>query len=187
MDWEYLGGAALAAVIASVVAHVLFRVWLDRALERRLGAFAAGEQAPGSGEGAQPEDSRAAGAGRFAEIAPELVSLARSATDSVIRKEEVHEWHGPNLSALGSDDISDVIHENLRRASLNALAARSLLSEAIRKHRASIPPELAGELTAFCERLSTDEPGSATERKRRLATELDALEAGFRDALGANL
>lgn len=187
MDWEYVGVAALAALIASVVAHVLFRAWLDRALERRLEAFAAREPGRGRGEGATPEDLRGAGVGHFAEIAPELVSLARSATDSAIRKEEVHAWHGPNVSAIGSDDISDVIHENLRRASLNALVARSLLSEAIRKHRSSIPTELEAELRAFCDRLSSDEAGTAAERKRRLAGELDALEAGFRDVLGANL
>lgn len=183
MDSQDLFVVVFAAVAASALVHGLIALWLKRSIERRL--------SPGVATPATAATARAADAPRapdaqtdlFSDLAHELVTLARAATDTAVRNEEAKEWHRPN--AGGSDEIADVVRDRLRRAAWSAVAARSALTEAVRRNRATIPAGLESELYAFCDRLAAEENGTPAERKRRLSADLDALETRFRDALGA--
>lgn len=179
MELEYLAAVVVAALVVSALVHGLIAVWLKGAIVRALAS-----SADGTGSGGVVRASTEAGdPERFTEIAPELVNLARAATGTAIRHEEVHEWHQLDLFPLGTDDISEAVREKVRRAAFDAVAARSALVHAVRRHRSAIPAPLEAELSAFCERLEPGDGGSRLERKRRLATELDALESRLRDAL----
>ena len=189
MDSESVWTIVVAVVLLSAATQVLTATWLRRSLMRELAASAPPANAAADvgvslarGESVEPGDPA-----RLAEIAPELVSLARAATESAIRTEEVHEWHQLDLFPLGSDDISEAIRDKVRRASFDALATRSALFLAIRRHRGAIPAPLEAELRGFCDRLDPDDGSSRSERKRRLAADLDALEAGLRETIGADL
>ena len=199
MDWRYLAGAVLAAIAASALVHVLLGVWLRGALDRRLEAFradaareleafrsgAARQLEALEGEASKQRALTEASADRFADVAEELVNLARNATESAIRKEELDEWHRPSQAALGADDVSEAIRGRLRRASWEAVAATSSLSAGMRKHRALIPAALEAELSSFCDRLNAKEGDDASDRKRALAAALDALESRFRESLSS--
>ena len=188
MDRQDLLFVVLAAVAASALVHGLIALWLQRAIERRLSSL--GTTTPTTTRiagtaGAPSAAARAADAQTdlFSDVAQELVNLARSATDTAMRNEEAKEWHKPN--AGGSDEIADVVRDRLRRAAWSAVAARSALTEAVRRNRATIPAALESELYAFCDRLAADDGGTTAERKRRLSADLDALESRFRETLGA--
>ena len=177
MESGFAWSAFLGALIGALVAGLLALALVKRALDRRLGGS---DSAP-----ATSASDPATSGERFAEVAPELVTLARSATDSAIRREELHEWHQPDLFAESEDDISQTIRAKLRRATFNVAVAKSALQGAIRKHGAAMPAELRAELTAFSAALDAEDGGAPHERKRRLSTELDALERRIREALGA--
>lgn len=191
MDWEYLAVAILAAVAVSALVTGLVGVWLKGSVDRRLDAFAASAAAQLEAfraEAARQQEAHAVRADRFADVADELINLARRATESAIRSEELNEWHRPNAAALGSDDVSEAIRGRLRRASWDTAAATSSLSAAIRRHREVIPGVLEQELAAFHDRLtSASGEGASSERKRELAGALDSLESRFRDLLGASV
>ena len=182
MDSQYVWTIVVAVVLLSAVVQVVTALWLRGAIARQLGAgavrAAVGSAHP-AGAGGDADD--------FAELAPELVNLARAATNTAIRNEEVHEWHQLDLFPLGSDDISEAVRDKLRRASFDAVAARSALFVALRRNRALIPAPLETELRGFCERLEPTEEGTRAERKRRLAGDLDALEHRMRGYLGADM
>ena len=173
--WSALGGALLGSAIAVAFGAVLVRGMLDR----RLASLAA---VP-----VQNADIAPASRSGFTEIAPELVALVRTATESAIRREEVTEWHRPSLAGGTSDDVSEVIRGRLRRASFNAVAARAALNAGIGRFRGAIPADLETELRAFCTRLDSEEDAPSSERKRRLAEDLDAIETRIREALGSGL
>ena len=172
--WGAFLGALAGSALAFAVAALVVRAWLDRRLAR-----AGSAPAHAASDGPVRDDA-------FADVAPELITLARAATDSAIRTEELNDWHRPSMSSLGSDDVSEIIRGKLRRASFNAVASRAALSTAIRRHRASLPAALESDLLRFCEGLETDGNGaSSSERKRKLAADLDRLEARVREALAA--
>lgn len=183
MESEYLWTAILVAIAASALLHVAVGLWLQRSLVRVLG------RVPSSAADfpTSPAASAEGSADRMAEVAPELVMLARMATDSAIRTEEVHEWHQLDLFPLGSDDISQAVRDKLRRALFDAVTARSALFVALRRNRAVIPAPVEAELRAFCERLEPTEEGTRAERKRRLAADLDALEHRLREYLNEDM
>ena len=173
--WGAFVGALVGSVVAFVVVALIVRGWL----ERRLAAL--------GGVAARPAEAPATSDAALADVAPELVTLARAATDSAIRSEELNDWHRPSMTELGSDDVSDIIRGKLRRASFAAVAARAALAAAVRRHRAALPASLANELTDFCERLESNGNGATSgDRKRRLGADLDVLEARIRDALGSD-
>ncbi|HEX6589775.1 MAG TPA: hypothetical protein VF039_12195 [Longimicrobiales bacterium] len=172
----------VAIVLLSGAVQFGIALWLRNAL--RQPGVVAGAGHAGADRGGFTAGSGAEG---FADLAPELVNLARAATNTAIRNEEVHEWHQLDLFPLGSDDISEAVRDKLRRASFDAVAARSALFVALRRNRGVIPTPLAGELGAFCERLEPSDEGTRAERKRRLAADLDALERHLRDYLGADM
>jgi hypothetical protein len=58
---------------------------------------------------------------------------------------------------------------------------------ALRRHRGALPATLEGQLREFCDRLDPDDGSSRAARKRRLATDLDAVEAQLRQTIGADL
>ena len=179
MESDFAWSAFLGALVGSLIVGGLTLVLIKRSLERGLSA----PDLPA--QGALDAGTAPAPAGeRFAEIAPELVTLARSATDSAVRREELHEWHQPDLFSQSEDDISQTIRAKLRRATFNVAVAKSALQGAIRRHGASVPAELRSELTAFAALLDAEDGGTPSARKRRLAAELDALEARIRDSLG---
>ena len=186
MDWQHLLVAIVAAVVAAFLVYFLFRSSLERALDARLdrlSSAAAGQLAMTREETGVLRDAHRTHDDRFAEIAAELIDLARAATESVVRSAEVHEWHRPNM-ALGADDVAAVIRDKLRRASFNAVAARSQLVGAMRRHAASLPQPIESDLRAFCAHLDGNGDASSVEHRRRLADELEKLETRFRDALG---
>jgi hypothetical protein len=173
-------GAFVGALVGALVAGAVVGFIVKRALVRRLDAL----DARGSASVAALPSGH--DGDRFAEIAPELVTLARTATDSAIRREEVHEWHQPDLFAQSEDDIAQTVRAKVRRASFNVAVSRSALHGALRRHAASLPASLADELAAFADRLEPNGDGSPAERKRRLAADLDALESRVREALAAS-
>lgn len=183
MEPEFVWTIVGAVVLLSAAVQVLTALWLKGAIARQL---AAGTTRDGSVTAADL-DVQPANADGFADLAPELVNLARAATNTAIRNEEVHEWHQLDLFPLGSDDISEAVRDKLRRASFDAVAARSALFVALRRNRALIPAAIEGELRAFCERLEPTEEGTRAERKRRHAADLDALERRMREYLGADM
>lgn len=183
MDSESVWTIVVAVVLLSAVVQVVVALWLKGAIARQLAGGAAGRGATSSLE----SEAGDAGSYGFAEIAPELVNLARAASNTAIRNEEVHEWHQLDLFPLGNDDISEAVRDKLRRASFDAVAARSALFVALRRNRALIPAPLEAELRSFCERLEPSEEGTRAERKRRLAADLDALEHRLREYLGADM
>lgn len=181
-------GSSVAALVVAVVVVVLvsaalqwlFAIWLKRGLLRELSTRSGG---PAAGSQASDESG---GAERFAEVAADVVTLARAAANAAIRNEEVHEWHQLDLFALGADDISETIRDRVRRAAFDAVAARSAFFVALRRHGAAIPVPLETELRAFGQQLDRDESGTRAERKRKIVAELDAVEARIREALGAD-
>lgn len=180
MESGFVWGAFFGALAGALIAGMAVAAVVKRALDRRLGAHAS--------LGAEPvsQEPAATNGERFAEIAPELVTLARSAADSAIRREELHEWHQPDLFAESEDDISQAVRAKLRRATFNVAVARSALQGAIRRHGGTLPADLRAELAAFSAALEAEDGGSPYERKRRLAAELDAVESRIRDALGTS-
>ena len=173
--WSALAGALVGSAVAVAFGALLMRGWLRRALTANGSAAT------------QVADSATTSHAGFTDVAPELVALARTATESAMRREEVNEWHRPSLAGGTNDDVSEVIRGRLRRASFNAVAARAALNAGIGKHRGAIPADLEAELRAFCSRLDGDDDAPSSERKRRLAEDLDAIEARIRDALGSGL
>ena len=183
MDSESVWTIVVAVVALSAAVQVALAVWLRNAITRGRAAGPSGLQAAPSPETETDADAPYG----FAEIAPELVNLARAASNTAIRNEEVHEWHQLDLFPLGNDDISEAVRDKLRRASFDAVAARSALFVALRRNRSIIPAPLDAELRGFCERLEPSDEGTRAERKRRLAADLDALERRLRDYLGADM
>lgn len=195
MDLTYLAVAVVVAVAVSALVHGWLVSRLGRSVERRLDAMTAEvtralEAMRATAERGEAEEHlrRSRHADRLADVAHELVTLARTATDAAIRREEIHDWHRPDLETLGSDDIAASIRDQLRRSSLNAVAARSALVLAIRRHRDAIPDELESAIVSFCDGLNDDAAGAAAgrDRRRALATALDALEGRFGEVLGAD-
>ena len=180
MESGFALSAFLGALVGTLVAAAIVVPMLTRSIERRIGADARLAVPSAAAE------SSTASTDHFAEIAPELVTLARSATDSAIRREELHEWHQPDLFAESEDDITQTIRAKLRRATFNVAVAKSALQGAVRRHAAALPADLRAELTAFSATLDAEDGAAPYERKRRLAAELDAIEARIRAALGAN-
>lgn len=179
MDSGFAWSAFLGALVGSVLVGGIGLVLMKGTLDRRLSGAPATVQPQLEGEASAVPSGE-----RFAEIAPELVTLARSATDSAMRREELHEWHQPDLFSQSEDDISQTIRAKLRRATFNVAVAKSALQGAIRRHGASVPAELRSELTAFAALLDAEDGGTPSARKRRLSAELDALEGRIRDSLG---
>lgn len=195
MDMMYLAVAVVAAVAVSALVHAWLGARLERSVERRLAAMSGDVnralesfRAASERSEAEEEGHRARHADRLADVAHELVTLARNATDAAIRHEEIHDWHRPGLAGLGDDDIAASIRDQLRRSSLNAVAARSALVLAIRRHRDAIPDELEAAIVSFCDGLNDDggAGAAARDRRRALALALDALEGRFGEVLGAD-
>jgi len=179
MESGFAWSAFLGALVGSLLIGGLALALIRRSIARALGGVVTpAESAPAADVAAAPTGER------FAEIAPELVTLARSATDSAVRREELHEWHQPDLFSESDDDISQTIRAKLRRATFNVAVAKSASQGAIRRHGAIVPPELRSELTAFAALLDAEDGATPSARKRRLAAELDALETRIRESLG---
>ena len=102
MESAFAWSAFLGALVGTLAVGVLAVVLMQRSLDRRLAQL-------GTAAGAAASEPAAATADRFAEVASELVTLARSATDSAISREELHEWHQPDLFTESQDDITETV------------------------------------------------------------------------------